>query len=92
MKKKPVQPEMTKPEEAMNLMEENSHVIEMTAEQFCTMQQMFRTQIPNQMSLSQASSEPLPGCETLPKELNAVDFSTMQMLFQTQCGTIPPKE
>jgi hypothetical protein len=95
MKKKPVQPDMikseiTKPEETMNLMEENPQVIEMTAEQFSTMQQMFRTQMP--MNLSQKSSEPFPGCEKLPKELNLADFSTMQMLFQTQYGTIPCKE
>ena len=91
MKKKPVQPEMSKQEETMNLMEENTHVIEITPEQFSTMQHMFRTQVPMQTNLPQTSYESSPACETIPKELNPLDFSTMQMLFQTQCGTTPSK-
>ena len=64
-------------------MEENTHVIEITPEQFSTMQHMFRTQVPMQMNLPQTSSESGPECETMPKEINPLDFSTMQMMFAT---------
>jgi hypothetical protein len=84
---------MEKEEHAPNLLDENTHVIEITPEQFCTMQNMFRTQVPMQMnpqmttSFSSSVSESLPN---LPKEINAHDFSTMQMLFQTQSGANQP--
>ena len=78
---------MEKEEEAPNLLYENTHVIEITPEQFCTMQNMFRTQVPMQMNPQMTASCSTSVSEPLPKEINAHDFSTMQMLFQTQSGT-----
>ncbi len=78
---------MVKPEETPIILDENTHVIEITPEQFCTMQHMFRTQVPMQMNPQMTASCLTSGNETLPKEINVHDFSTMQMLFQTQSGT-----
>jgi hypothetical protein len=48
------------------------------------MQQLFRTQVPTLATNNSSKTEQTESM--LPPGINMTDFSTMQMLFQTQCG------